>query len=116
MHMTQSLPRFALLTLPLPAPNPGKGILALLLLAMLAAVPWQAPGLMAGLLGALVLMVGLPHPRRHPLPALAWAVLTLALPLTLALRQPGLTLGGALTMGAAGLWAMLAIRAHRRCD
>jgi|GEM_PF-6684205 len=116
MLMTPFLRHAPVAPLPLSEPHPGKGVVILLALALVAALPWAAPVGMAGLSGAMALVLALPRPSRHPLLALTWTVLTLGLPLTLTLAHPGATLGGALAMGAAGVWAILAIRARRRCD
>lgn len=97
---------------------PGRGAVALLLLALLASLAAAMPprgetlGLMCGIAGSLAVGLIVPGPERRPLLALAWSALAFALPVTLTLARPDLPLAMALAMGAAGLWSILAFAAR----
>lgn len=103
-----------------PADTPGRGALALMLLAALAGTATLVPvrgdllGLLAGVAGSLAVALVLPHPERRPFLALGWSAIAFALPVALVLTRPGLPLGLSLAMGAAGVWTILALAALRR--
>ncbi len=103
-----------------PPATPGRGALALIVLALLAGASTMVTvggdmlGLLIGVGGSLAVALVLPHPERRPLLALGWSALAFVLPVVLVTLRPGLPLGAALAIGAAGIWTILSLAALRR--
>jgi len=103
-----------------PPATPGRGALALIVLALLAGASTMVTvggdmlGLLIGVGGALSVALVLPCPERRPLLALGWSALAFLLPVVLVTLRPGLPLGAALAIGAAGIWTILSLAALRR--